>query len=267
MTQYLLDQEWEEARQRLSLQEQVLDPATIGYLERIGVAEGWHCLEIGGGGGSIAAWLCLRVGSAGRVVATDLKPRFLKALEFPQLEVLEHDIVTDDLESGAFDLVHLREVLIHIPEREAVLRKLTQAVKPGGWLLAEETDVSTDSPEPTSPEPMRQLYRKVVEAIYSFLGDRGLDLTFGARLFGFLRSLDLEHLHAEGKLYMYRGGSAGTRSPHMMAFAQLREAVVSTGRVTDQEFQSFLDLSDNPEFAWREALTLSAWGRRPLPGP
>lgn len=265
MVPYLLDKEWEEARRRLSLQEQVLDPATIGYLERIGVAKGWHCLEIGAGGGSIAAWLCLRVGSSGRVVATDLNPRFLETLDFPQIEVRKHNVVTDDLESEAFDLVHLREVLIHIPEREAVLRKLTQAINPGGWLLVEETDVSTDSPDPTAPEPMRQLYRKLVQTIYTFLGERGLDLTFGTRLFGLLRSHAFERVHAEGKLYTYQGGAAGVRSPHMLAFAQLREAVVATGKVTDQEFQEFLDLSDNPAFAWREALTISAWGRRPLP--
>ena len=32
-----------------------LDPGTIRLLEKIGVAAGWSCLEIGGGSGSLAA--------------------------------------------------------------------------------------------------------------------------------------------------------------------------------------------------------------------
>jgi hypothetical protein len=36
------------------------------------VGPGWRCLEVGSGGGSIAAWLCDRVGPDGSVLATDL---------------------------------------------------------------------------------------------------------------------------------------------------------------------------------------------------
>jgi hypothetical protein len=35
----------------------------------------------------------------------------------------------------SFDLVHVRAVLMHIPDRMAVLRRLA----PGGWLVAEDS--------------------------------------------------------------------------------------------------------------------------------
>src|SRR5262245_56024334 len=84
---YLLDNSWQRARERLDLLGACLDPVTIRHFERLGVAKGWQCWEVGGGGGSIAAWLCRRVGGAGRVVATDIDPRFLAALKEPNLEV------------------------------------------------------------------------------------------------------------------------------------------------------------------------------------
>jgi len=100
------------------LLEETRDPGTIHLLESLGVASGWRCLEVGGGGGSIASWLCQRVGPEGRVVATDLDTRFLNALDFPNLEVRQQNIVSDAVEAASFDLVHARSVLMHLPERQ-----------------------------------------------------------------------------------------------------------------------------------------------------
>jgi trans-aconitate methyltransferase len=38
------------------------------------------------------------------------------------------------------NLVHARLVLEHLPERDAVLRKLVRGLKPGGWLLVDSVD-------------------------------------------------------------------------------------------------------------------------------
>jgi phospholipid N-methyltransferase len=81
--EYRFDNDWFQARERLAAIEAGSDPVTIRHLEALGVGEGWHCLEVGGGGGSITEWLCRRVGSSRRVVATDVNPRFLEALDFP----------------------------------------------------------------------------------------------------------------------------------------------------------------------------------------
>ena len=93
---------------RLKLVEKFYDPTTIRHLEMIGVSEGWSCLEVGAGAGSVAQWLSSRVGPRGRVVATDLDTRFLHHLSLPNLEIRQHDIMKDDLERGRYDLVHCR---------------------------------------------------------------------------------------------------------------------------------------------------------------
>ena len=77
------------------------------------------------------------------------------------------------------------------------------------------------------------------------------------------QSYGFEEVHADGRVSVFLGGTAGTESPHMMAFAELSSAVVSRGLVTDGEFRGFLELPRNPLFAWREGLTVSVRGRRP----
>src|SRR5271154_3035731 len=71
---------------RFSALADIFDPGTIRHLTEIGVGSGWHCLEVGAGGGSIATWLCDRVGGNGRVLATDIDTRFLETLNRSNLE-------------------------------------------------------------------------------------------------------------------------------------------------------------------------------------
>src|SRR5262245_7484517 len=98
---YLFTHEDKAERERLAAIEAGLDPFTRECLEQIGVGAGWRCLEVGAGGGSIAEWLGRRVGPQGRVVATDLQTKFLEALDAPNLEVRQHDVTKDRLETGA----------------------------------------------------------------------------------------------------------------------------------------------------------------------
>ena len=74
---YLLDNAAPQSPKRFDALSTLFDRESIQYLEDCGVGPGWKCLEVGGGGGSIAAWLAARVGPTGHVLVTDLDPRFL----------------------------------------------------------------------------------------------------------------------------------------------------------------------------------------------
>jgi len=52
MSSYLFDNRIEPSSERLSRLERVCDAATVRCLDTLGIATGWHCLEIGAGGGS-----------------------------------------------------------------------------------------------------------------------------------------------------------------------------------------------------------------------
>lgn len=263
LVSYALDKNRREALRRLRLLARSEDPGTIACLERIGVAPGWRCLEVGAGAGTIAQWLAERVGIDGRVVATDIDISVIESLRSPTLEMLRHDVTADELENGAYDLVHARQVLMHLPEREAVLEKLAAAVKPGGWLFVEDADASTDGPDPTVPESMQSLYRKVIAEIYAFVVSKGIEPTFGTRLFGLFGRLGFEEVRAEGRLPIHRGHPKEDASSHVPVFVELRGLILERGAVTNKEFDEFLALTRNPAFSWREGLTIATWGRKP----
>src|SRR6476646_7213532 len=117
----------DDPRARLQAAEDLLDDGTQRVLERLGVAPGWRCLEVGAGGGSIARWLAERVGPDGHVVATDISTRDLDTSGLGNLEVRQHDIVGDALETEAYDLVHARLLLEHLPARDVAFSKLAQS--------------------------------------------------------------------------------------------------------------------------------------------
>ena len=129
---YVFDNaEVEQARRRFAGLPLIFDPGTIRVLSERGVGPGWSCLEVGGGGGSVAAWLAERVGPTGFVLVTDIDTRFLEAMHAPNLEVQRHDIATDPLPESAFDLVHTRLVLQHVPGRDEALARMAAALKAG----------------------------------------------------------------------------------------------------------------------------------------
>jgi ubiquinone/menaquinone biosynthesis C-methylase UbiE len=139
-------------RERLSLLERIADPLSQRRLAALGIQPGWRCLEVGAGHGSIVRWLAEQVGPQGQVVATDINPRFLTEVQLPNVEVRQHDIRTDPLEPGMYDLAHCRSVLTHMPDPQLVVGRMVEALRMGGWLLIEESDFfSTRAVDATHP--------------------------------------------------------------------------------------------------------------------
>ncbi len=263
MTDYLLDKNLNQADNRLTIQEKLQDPATHDFLSRIGIKRGWNCLEVGAGRGSIASWLCEKTGSGGHVTAIDTNAKFLRTLSYPNLEVLEKDITSYSFGFEKYDLIHARDVLVHLSQREQVVKKLAVALKAGGWILLEEPDIITDTPDPLSSPDKQALYLKVTRVIYAYLQKKGLDPYFGRKLPGLLNSLGFVSCQAEGRVRMFSGGPGQVKSPHMMAFEQLKDIIVEQGGITESEFNLFPNLTNDSSFVWREALTMSVWGQRP----
>jgi SAM-dependent methyltransferase len=233
-------------------------------MQRIGVGPGWRCLEIGGGGGSVARWLCEQVGPSGHVVATDLDTRFLQELPYPNLQVRKHNIEQDDLPEGEFDLVHTRIVIVHLRERELAIKKLTRAVKPGGWVLLEEPDHLTTCADPEGTPDAQTLFNKVMATYLKAFRNRGQDMHIGNRLFGILRAAGFESLGAEGRARVFQGSSPETEF-HRLTYRQLRELILASGEVSGGEFDRFMALLDDAGFAFRFFLVMSTWGRKPVP--
>ena len=258
---YALDNAAQEASARFDALAAMYDPGTIRHLEQVGVTSGWRCLEVGGGGGSIAAWLAARVGPTGQVLVTDINPRFLESLQAPNLEVRRHDIVNDPLPEAAFDLIHSRLVLLHLPEREKVLDRLVAALKPGGWLIDEEFDGS--SMPPNDAANPGEVLLKVLIASRRVMQDRGADdRTFGRRLFSRLRAHGLVDVAAEGSIFMWHAGSPGPSLLRANA-EQLHRNMIDAGYLTEEEYTQDLIRLDDPDFIMPSPIMWTARGRRP----
>jgi SAM-dependent methyltransferase len=258
---YALDNAGREASGRFSALATMYDPATIRHLENLGVSSGWHCLEVGGGGGSIAAWLATRVSPAGSVLVTDIDPRFLESLRIPNLEVRRHDIVNDALPEAAFDLVHSRLVLLHLPEREKALARMVAALKPGGWLIDEEFDAS--SMPPNAAVNPGEVLLKTLTGTRRVMQDRGADdKSFARQLFSRLRAHGLVDVAAEASIFMWNSGSPGA-SLLRANFEQLRTNMIDAGYITEEEFEQDLARLDDPDFIMPSPIMWTAWGRRP----
>src|SRR5689334_12086103 len=190
---YAFDNAMVEGRRRLALLEDILDPGTFRRLERIDVKPGWRCLELGAGGGSVTDWLCKRVGPSGHVTAVDLDARFIRALDFKNLEVLEESILDCRLDSGSYDLVHTRWTLLHIPQRVAVLARLASLLKSGGRMLLEEGDVLPNDALDESP------FRPLTDRVLATILPRGSDGRWARRLPQIVAAVGLSVLSAEGE--------------------------------------------------------------------
>jgi SAM-dependent methyltransferase len=284
---YLLDHAWAGERERLEGLSAVFDPGTARVLEEVGVASGWRCLEVGGGAGSVARWLSDRVGPAGRVVVTDLDTGFLDSLDIAALEVRRHDIVHDDLEEGAFDLIHTRLVLEHLRDRDVALARMVKALAPGGWLVIEAFQWSAVAL--ASPDPSAGL-RRVQMALPALFGllrcvfrPAGFDVEVGHRLPVEFRRLGLDEVGAEGRAVFIQGGSAGasmarlslTRFEELLAAPPdvLRDtAVWSVGGLLRRAplrwglaraLRSMSSVFDDPDVWAMAPVMVTARGRRP----
>lgn len=257
---YLLDNKGRHAEARYGALSELYDASTIHHMLRLGIKEGWSCLEVGGGGGSIASWLCSQVGYSGRVLATEIDPGFLRGLTASNLEVLRHDIQSDDLPEQQFDLAHTRLVLMHLPGREAALKKMIASVKPGGWLLIEEFDSLSVMPDPAI-NPGEEVLRLRV-ALEQLLSARGVDLRYGRLLPQRLRANGLVNIGAEAKLTIWGAGTTMMK----LNFEELRDPILRSGLMSQPEFEAEMRHVEEKDFLMPSPMMWSVWGQVPHPG-
>lgn len=249
-------------RRRLGALEALLDAGTIRHLEARGVAPGWRCLEVGAGGGSIAAWLCDRVGRRGSVLATDLDITLLSERARPNLDVRVHDVLADALPAARFDLVHLRLLLAWLSDPAEALRRLVAALRPGGVLVAEEMDFVSVAPDPRVDERARAAFERAVAAANAVLAARHtFDPHYGRRLAGDLAAAGLTAVEAEGRAGMWRGAQAGGLV-WRLTFEQLREPMAATGLASAEDVALAVVLCDDPRLSFLSQVTVAAWGRK-----
>jgi len=190
---------------------------------------------------------------------TDIDTRFLEPLKQSGIEVRRHNIVTDPPLEAAFDLVYTRLVLMHLPQREQALQRMISALKPGGWLVAEEYDTASMEPDPVASSG--EVFLKAHRAMLKFFDNGGVDRRYGRKLFASLRAHGLSQVSAEAQVFMFKGGSPGA-SLLKANLEQLRTPMIDGNYITSREFDEDLARLDDPNFMTPSGILWSAQGCR-----
>jgi SAM-dependent methyltransferase len=257
---YVFDRSFSKEQERLAIQAEMLDPGTIRHMKALGFLSGWTCAEIGAGAGSIACWMADHVGHPGRVVATDVDTRFLEPLRRETLDIRKHDIVAGPLEENAYDFIHTRLLLMHLPQRARAIANMVASLRPGGWLLAEDYDLGTAG----FFSPASELQVKVNEAVQGMFERTGGDPRHGIRLVGALTAAGLDEVQAEGRLQVVLLGSR-TAEALALKLEQFRAALRKDDLLTEDEIdRAIAEIRSPGEGAvGYPPLMIAAWGRKP----
>jgi SAM-dependent methyltransferase len=231
-----------EGRERLRVLARVLAPTTDALFDRVGIAADARCLDVGCGGGDVTVVLAARA-SQGTVVGTDLDTAQLdlargeaEAAGLVNVEYRVADVMapprSEDV--GAYDVIHVRFLLTHLPDPAAAIANFTAQLAPGGVLIAEDIDFSGHFCDPDVPSFWRFVdwYTRAVQA-------RGCDPNIGARLPGLLRRSGLTHV--ELHVIQPAGYSVELKILQAITLERIADAVLAAGIVGLAEFEATVD--------------------------
>src|SRR5450631_528194 len=149
-------------------------------LERLGIGPGWTCVDVGAGGGDVSVALAEIVGHDGRVYAVDSDPTArdeVASAAAAHSQVLAVTQAGEDLRlPEPVDLAFCRFLLLHVVDPGVVLRRMAGAVRPGGWVVAQEpiTSAGRIAGAPLSMPDAR--HQDIGALLPSLMRDAGLDV-------------------------------------------------------------------------------------------
>jgi ubiquinone/menaquinone biosynthesis C-methylase UbiE len=130
--------------ERLIRQARIFNPFTERFFRNAGIAPGQRVLDIGSGVGDVAILVADLVGPAGEVVGVERDASTLAkarsrvaATTLSNVSFLETD-VGNVVSSEPFDAVVGRLILEYVPDPSAVLRSLSNLVRPGGIIVFQD---------------------------------------------------------------------------------------------------------------------------------
>lgn len=253
---------------RLRIQADALASETNLLLDRVGVAAGWRCLDLGCGAGGITDLLSRRVGHLGQVVGLDPDPVNLAAARawagpqgLDRVAFVQGDAFTPPLRGEAFDLVHVRYVMTTIGRHREVIEAALGLVRPGGWLAVQEADAAGLACYPDHPAWTR--LRAILLTAFARVG---ADVFAGRQVYRGLLEAGLEELG-------FRPCQAGARSTDPLADflpatvlstkpVILREGLATEAQLDDLVAQCRRHLAD-PATVHTSVIVIQAWGRKP----
>lgn len=157
--------------------EREAEEAPSKAIAALGLPKGAVVADVGAGSGYYTVLLARAVGPTGRVVATDLQPGMLDILRgkvarerLSNVEVVQGRADDPVLPPARFDLILMVDVYHELASPQVFVRKLKQALKPGGRLVLIEFRL--EDPR----VPIREEHKMSVSQVRQELGADGFQI-------------------------------------------------------------------------------------------
>jgi SAM-dependent methyltransferase len=173
---------------RLDGQASSIAGATEALLRAAGIGGSMRVLDLGTGLGHVAFQVADLLDSGGSVLGVDQAERLLEIAERRRAAAGAENIGFLQADARAFsssepfDAVVARLLLFHLPDREEVLRRQLNALRPGGTMVLVEFDIGALRAEPEVP--LVEAVRVWIEAAFR---SAGADPRIGAQAGQLLR--------------------------------------------------------------------------------
>jgi ubiquinone/menaquinone biosynthesis C-methylase UbiE len=258
--------------ERLRMQAAAIEFDASVMLDRIGVAPGWRCLDLGCGPGGIIELLSIRAGPTGRVIALDADPVLLEQARalardrgLGNVTFVQGDAYCTGLARGAFEFVHARFVASIVGRPTDLIAEAVALTCPGGIVALQDPDISTLKCYP--PHPAWDRLTQALEQVFACVGN---DVRLAQGLYQLARRAGLEDVQ-------YRPFLVGFRSEDRMAdflpatVESVRRTLRRHGLIDEPELNAALaacrrHLAD-PDTVSTYVTVAQVWGRRPGASP
>ncbi len=252
-------------RHRLRILAGVMRPSTTAFLDRLGIAAGWHVLDAGCGGGDVTIELARRVPD-GQVVGMDVDAEQLRlaaddvrAAGLDNIDLRAVDLTEDAPTPASFDLVYVRFVLTHLASPVPVLAALVAACRPGGVVAIEDIDIDASLCDPPSAA-----FDTFVDWYGRAHRGRGGDPTIGRRLVSMLVEEGVEDVDARIVQPAGTRGDIGHIAPLTMVAAAgqiVDQGIADAGQVA-AVVRELAALGERPDTLVTMPRVVQAWGTR-----
>lgn len=258
-----VDTERARERRRLHLLHDLYAGEGRRALVAAGLRPGMTVADFGCGLGLTTRMLADLIGPSGTVTGIDRDPTLLREAaqhSAASASFVRRDVCRTGLPSESFDLVYCRLLLLHLPHPMECLHEMRRALRPGGILVVEDSDLTTaTSVPPTDVDVFGELFARLAATL-------GLDASGARTLDRTVQDAGFADVHLEwhqpalpaGEQRMFLKWSVEE------AAAAFLDAGIVTHDALSRTLRNMQNAIDDPGVLILAPQMSIAWGRKPL---